>query len=99
VPPAVSSSDVLNRLTTISWRAVADLTKALSAYYQHPISTRDVYATITTLEHQGLVIRRPRQEADGTYGAAEYQLTAEGARVRVRLGATDYDPFAHLPPR
>jgi hypothetical protein len=99
VRPTISGPDILNRLTMVSWTTIAELTKALAAYYQHAISTRDVLATITALERRGLVIRRPRQAAGGVYGAAEYQLTAEGARVRVHLGATDYDPFTAPPPR
>jgi hypothetical protein len=46
------------------------------------------------LQTRGLLIRRPRQEAGYRYGVAEYQLTEAGARARVRLSATEYDPFA-----
>jgi hypothetical protein len=94
VAPTINESEILNRLTIVSWQTLAELTKELAAYYCRAISTRDVRAVLAVLEGRGCVSRRPREEAGHCYGAEEYQLTDEGGRLRLRLSATDYDPFA-----
>jgi hypothetical protein len=96
---SVTDSDILNRLTTVSASTAVELTKAISHYYRRPIGVRDVLVTLAALDARGWVTRRLREEAGHRYGAAEYQLTTQGARARVRLGATDYDPFTAVPPR
>ena len=97
--PRIVDADILNRLTTVSACTAVELTKMLSAYHDRAISVRDVLAMLAILEQRGWLTRRPREEPWHRYGADEYLLTQHGARARVRLGTTDYDPFTAVPPR
>jgi hypothetical protein len=89
----VRDVDILARLTTLRWITGAELAAELAKYYRRSVAVVEVQGMAATLEVRGLITRRPRQEAGHQYGVAEYQLTEAGARARVRLSATDYDPF------
>jgi DNA-binding HxlR family transcriptional regulator len=74
---------ILNWLTTIEWRTAADLAKALAAYRRVAVSVKVTEQQLRALETAGAVTRQPRHEADGSVSASEYQLTEEGARLRL----------------
>jgi hypothetical protein len=90
----VRDADILNRLTTVHWITIAELTKSLARYYQREVAVRDVRALLAHLDARRYITRRPRLEAGHRYGIDEFQLTAAGAVERVRVSATAYDPFA-----